>query len=316
MATCGSGEADGAMRLLTAIRAARRDGEADAERRCVHCGEHTVWRWGSFSGRQRYRCRSCGRTFSDLTATPLAYNRRLGSWLEFLELAGRPARGEPALPACETAARLGIHRQTSLRWTHRLLASLAATPQPRLAGEVRVAHTFFAVSDKGQPLYDGRTRGGLYSPGVRLTWLLVAVSGDGRIACASTDPRGTIPAVRRALDACIAPDSTLIGVASYRSTLALAAKDAGMPYTQVYPGHPAAEGADRDNARSAHSYAAALRRWLHPFRGVATDWLFGYIAWHTLSERCRLDPGASWLAECLRSLHGGRGVSPSSDADG
>jgi len=39
---------------------------------CPHCGEDHVHRWGNDSGKPRYRCTRCRKTFNPLTGTPLA----------------------------------------------------------------------------------------------------------------------------------------------------------------------------------------------------------------------------------------------------
>src|SRR5262245_20926599 len=48
--------------------------------RCPRCGGSEVRRWGGFAGRQRFRCSSCARTFSDFTGTPLAYLKKIDRW--------------------------------------------------------------------------------------------------------------------------------------------------------------------------------------------------------------------------------------------
>jgi len=42
---------------------------------CPHCSGTHVVRYGKFKGRQRYMCKDCIKTFSDLTDTPLARTR-------------------------------------------------------------------------------------------------------------------------------------------------------------------------------------------------------------------------------------------------
>ncbi|MBX6365468.1 MAG: IS1 family transposase, partial [Gemmatimonadetes bacterium] len=85
---------------------------------CPHCGGAPLIRWGAFSGRQRYRCKACGRTSSDLTGTALAYTKKLPLWGEF---AAGMLEGE----SCRAGARrLGIDKTTAWRWRHRLLERL------------------------------------------------------------------------------------------------------------------------------------------------------------------------------------------------
>ena len=51
-----------------------------ADRRCPRCQSVHWQRHGHANNLQRYRCRDCGRTFNDLTATPLA-RLRLREWI-------------------------------------------------------------------------------------------------------------------------------------------------------------------------------------------------------------------------------------------
>jgi hypothetical protein len=109
-----------------------------------------IQRWGSFSGRQRYRCTSCLRTFSDLTGTHLARLRHLGAWTAFLQahLERHSVRA--------TAVRCGIHRDTAFRWRHRLLAAVKAQHWQEFEGRgdrvLAVAEFLVPYSRKGQAI--------------------------------------------------------------------------------------------------------------------------------------------------------------------
>ena len=56
---------------------------ADELHACPHCYSGDVLLWGKDSGIQRYRCRSCRKTFNALTGTPLAHLRRRDAWLTY-----------------------------------------------------------------------------------------------------------------------------------------------------------------------------------------------------------------------------------------
>ena len=51
-------------------------------RACPHCKSERPVRNGMADGLQRYKCRTCGKTFNALTGTPLARLRHKGKWLE------------------------------------------------------------------------------------------------------------------------------------------------------------------------------------------------------------------------------------------
>lgn len=110
---------------------------------CPRCGGQRPQRWGRFSGRQRYRCRDCGRTFSDLTATPLERTRYPQLWPRFcaLLLNGVSVR--------ECGRQLGIDKDTAWRWRHRILTDLRIKDPPALRDIVEIHETTFAHSEKG-----------------------------------------------------------------------------------------------------------------------------------------------------------------------
>ena len=63
--------------------------------RCCPCCDGTAChRYGQPNDLQRYRCCACGRTFNDLTGTPLARLRLKGKWLNYCAalLASAPVR--------------------------------------------------------------------------------------------------------------------------------------------------------------------------------------------------------------------------------
>lgn len=125
---------------LQAIRAER---FADGIR-CPRCGETRVTRWGHFGARQRYRCKVCRRTFSDLTGTPAAYSKKLLLWSAYARCMAE------GLTVRKSAARVGIATTTAFRWRHALLDELRAGSDVKLSGWVEFAWSQMAWSNKGQ----------------------------------------------------------------------------------------------------------------------------------------------------------------------
>ena len=128
--------------ILAAIREARFPPQAP--RPCPRCSSTHTIRWGRTRGRQRYRCHGCHRTFSDLTATPLAYTKLLSRW---------PAFGDcmvQGLSVRTTARHLGIHKDTAFRWRHRLAHAYDTAPDAVLGGMVALAVAPLPHSEKGR----------------------------------------------------------------------------------------------------------------------------------------------------------------------
>src|SRR5690348_862622 len=110
--------------------------------RCPHCGAERLQRWGFASGRRRYRCAACRKSFNALTGTSLARLRKKACWLRHGEALAA------GMTLAKAAAHCGVHPTTSFRWRHRFLRAPAAAREA-LGGVVEADETFFRRSHKG-----------------------------------------------------------------------------------------------------------------------------------------------------------------------
>ena len=126
--------------VLTAIRSARFvDGVS-----CPHCSARAVQRWGSFSGRCRYRCRQCARSFSDLTHTAAAHCKRIHLWQRYMSCM------DASMTIRRSAAAIGVHPTTAFRWRHRVLAAALQADDSALTGRIEIEAAKFLYSEKGR----------------------------------------------------------------------------------------------------------------------------------------------------------------------
>lgn len=53
---------------------------------CPHCGSNAIKKNGKVSGKQRYFCKSCRKSFSEFTMSPLAYTKLpLDKWITYVK---------------------------------------------------------------------------------------------------------------------------------------------------------------------------------------------------------------------------------------
>jgi len=261
-------------------------------RRCPRCASDSWHRHGHANGRQRYRCRACGRTFNDLSGTPLARLRLREKWLDYLDtlLDARPVR--------TAAARIGVHRNTAFRWRHRFLDQVKHDLPPPLGGIVEADEMFLRESQKGARTLDRppRKRGGAArSRGIsrELDCILVArdrsgntidaVTGRGALTAAQLE-RHLLPRISR--EALLVSDAN----AAYRSF----ARKHGIAHQMVNLSagervHGSSAGAI--HVQNVNAYHQRFRGWLARFHGVASRYLPNYLGWR-------------------RALDGGRVTSP------
>ena len=201
-------------------------------RRCPRCDCTRCHRHGRANDLQRYRCHQCGRTFNDLTGTPLARLRLRGKWIDYL------AALLDALPVRPTADRTGVHRNTAFRWRHRFLHWVKLDRPRHVNGIVEADEMFLLESQTGSRKLDQapRQRGGrAHKRGIsrELDCILVARDRSGHTIDAVTG-RGalTVAALVRHLLPKLDPHALLVTDANvaYRAF----ARKHGVAHQAVY----------------------------------------------------------------------------------
>jgi transposase-like protein len=293
-----------------------RDGRFSAGLRCPRCSATHVIRWGSFSGRQRYRCRACTRTFSDLTGTPLAYCKRTDAWLGYMQCL------REALSVRQAGKRLGINKDTAFRWRHRYLTHLRQHERCELRGVVELLETRFPYSEKGQrhrslPARMSSATRAFWSPHVRVLLACDRAGGQwsairgARYVSQRSEETGQLrrfgPLGARyddILRPLLRDRPTLVGKRRRLGSMAAAATRLGCRYEKGHAIAPAWRDVLLDflGPRSARSLyhlerVKAMERrllaWMERFRGVATKYLENYLAWRRMLDP--LDPACLTL---------------------
>lgn len=246
---------------------------------CPRCGSGRVQRWGSFSGRRRFRCVACRRTFSDFTGTALAYVKRLGAWSPYC------ACMRAALPIRASARYAGVSNATAFRWRHRILEALDRGDDAVLGRVVTIGETWFQHSRKGSRSLNRKPRRRRIIHRYRATpvWVLIARDQNSRVAGEVVGFRRPRPAdVADTLAGRLAPGAELVSRFGHYGAPAVAADLLlRVPHRTVDLGAP--------EVVSVKWYIVRLHRWMRRFRGVATRYLANYLTWHRFVEA-----GGAW----------------------
>jgi len=241
---------------------------------CPHCYQPAK-RWGKLSGLQRYRCKSCGKTFNALTKTSFARLRFKEKWKKASQaiLEGQTIR--------DAADMLGVSVDTSFRWRHRFLEGLSNQGHPELGGIVEIDETLFHESNKGQRHLPrtARKRGEkASSPGRGEEQVVVCIARDRNKQTAHlVSQRMNKEKVEELLDPIIQPDSVLCsdGLKSYKSyTLK---KRVQHIVLNTSTNERVKEGVF--HIQNVNAYHSRLKTWMVGFNGVATKYLGNYIEW-------------------------------------
>ena len=87
---------------------------------CPHCDRHTLNRWGKAKqGIQRFKCKSCFKTFNALADSPLYRMKKAEKWIEYTTLKSK------SISLIKLAQALNITLRTSFKWRHMLIKAAA-----------------------------------------------------------------------------------------------------------------------------------------------------------------------------------------------
>lgn len=112
---------------------------------CSRCGKKNIVKFGKSRGKQRYRCKDCGKTFNTLTKTVFADSKLpISKWLIYAE------RMSQQMTLRESAKTVGICLKTSFYMRHKILSALKENICiDYLSGVINMDEAFFAESFKG-----------------------------------------------------------------------------------------------------------------------------------------------------------------------
>lgn len=248
---------------------------------CPHCGGDDIRPWGKASGKPRYRCVSCRKTFNPLTGTPLAGLHYPDRWQD---QALALISGETVVKA---AKRCGVDYTTAFRWRHRFLEALNRDKPTSLSGIVEADETFILESFKGKRRglpRSARKRGGKASKrGLSAEQIPVMVARDRTGA--------TIDAVLPRLDA-VSITAALGSVISRSAELCCDGGTAIKAFARrakltfhilPAPGIPLPQAPDL-HINNVNAYHGRLKEWIRRFHGVATANLPNYLSWRRTIE--------------------------------
>lgn len=253
---------------------------------CLHCGSVAVKKNGKYRSRQRYLCKDCGKSFNDMTNTPLSGSRYPHKWLEYFEMM---VEGY-TLP--KIAHRLDIHVSTAFYWRHKILNAIRSLGNQALSGIVESGETFFLESDKGRKGIGHRKprkRGGVATKrgtSNEQICVLVAQDRNGQVI-SQIAGKGRIKSsdIDRVLGAYIAPSSLLCSdtATNYKKF----AKDKGLKHEMVNARKGVYVRKDIYHIQHVNAYHKRLKKFMERFQGVATKYLDNYLFWFRYLEQSK-----------------------------
>lgn len=254
---------------------------------CPHCGHNKYVKFGFKSKSQRYKCKSCERSFTEYTGTWMAgihSKEKLDGYLNLM-------MQEKSLDKIKVA--LSINKKTAFDWRHKVLASLSDTDKDDFTGITESDETFFLNSEKGRKVIsrEPRKRGGSSKTrGIGSDQVTVIVTQDRKGALdltVATMGRLKKIDIKNAIGDRIKPNQTVLCSDAHVSYKGFA-KDNRIE-------HHTLKGIIKQRVKNGvyhiqhvNSTHNKVKKWLdNTFWGVSTKYLQQYLNWYRIKEEIK-----------------------------
>lgn len=248
---------------------------------CPYCKGERIIKFGKLKGKQRFRCKCCGKTFNDFSLSALANSKLpLVKWVEYAKciLLHYSVR--------KSAKIVGVGVKTSFYMRHRILDAVRTYMGiGDVSGVVEMDETFVAESFKGNHNKSGfdmprksRKRGGEVSlRGISKQQVCIATAIDRNnniimeMVC-----KGRVRSkdLERLYDGHMTK-SSIICTDSHKSYIQFS-KNQAVEHIRIKRGHHKNGIYHISHINSLHSH---FKGFLEPFKGVSTKYLANYIHW-------------------------------------
>jgi len=253
---------------------------------CPHCGGRHYIRFGQMRGSQRFKCKDCGRTFTEYT----------GTWLDGIH---KKSLAEPYLSLMiehysldKIRKQLNINKKTAFDWRHKILSSYEQDNGSEFEGVVESDETFFEQSEKGNRHLqrkarkrgsEGKTRG------IGTNKAAVIVSADRNKSLKmtlSTMGRITKSDIAQSFEKPL-PQETIIctdGLVSYKGY----AKDNKLKHIVLRADLKQFVKKGIYHIQHINELHNRLKKWIdNTFWGVSTKYLQNYLNWFYMREKLK-----------------------------
>lgn len=257
---------------------------------CPHCDSHELNRWGmTKQGIQRFKCKSCFKTFNALADSPLYRMKKAEKWIEYTKLMWE------GVSLRKSAKALNITLRTSFRWRHMFIKAPASFNPSELTGVIEADETFLPESFKGKRKIErkSRKRGG---GRIKLVPIFIALDRSGVVSHKVLE-RNTKENIQAQLKPLLSSGTVLCtdGNLSYKGIT----EELDVDHKRLI---------ELDNQRvidgvyhiqTLNNYMKRWKGWLKRFNGIGTGYIENYLSWFRFMEDNKEYSDQTWIKEAL-----------------
>ena len=250
---------------------------------CPHCQSSKFKKYGPYKGRQRYKCKTCDRTFNEITGTVWHYIHDKSKFRQYFQCLAE----QKTLLQCTID--LVICMQTAFYWRHKILKAFEKVDLKPLKKLIQADETFILESHKGNPIEvaknhrKSRKRGGTAkTSGITDEHACILVASDterNTILCHVGNGRLTKSMVFNTLGSLIRKQRVhkAVFVTDRNNAYPKFAKTKGLIHETVISKYKQYVNPQGFHIQSVNAIHSRLKKWLSKFNGVATKYMQNYL---------------------------------------
>lgn len=251
---------------------------------CPHCQSSDIYGHGSYKHRKRYKCKSCIKTFNDLTGTAMDGIKKVDEFQDYLVLMIE------SMSIRKASKKIGVNVKTIFDWRHKLLSCFSILNGEEFLGIVECDDKQLDINNKGsQDLErkpykrpsDRQTKRGVSNDKVSI--MVATDRNDNPVMRIAKIGRIDVDSIENTIGDLIKPSSVLCSD-SHPSIIKWAKEKDIEHHTFIASKHI------KDkcyHVQHVNSIDNRYERWIKPFYGVSTKYLSGYLNWFVLLQKIK-----------------------------
>jgi transposase-like protein len=251
---------------------------------CPHCQGSDIHGHGVYKSRKRYKCKSCTKTFNDLTGTAMDGIKKVDEFQDYLVLMIQ------SISIRKASKKLGVNVKTIFDWRHKLLSGLSILNGEEFTGIVECDDKQLDINEKGsrdlqrKPYKrpsDRQTKRGVSND--KISIMVATDRNNNPVMRIAKIGRIDADSVENTIGALIKPENVLCSD-SHPSIIKWAKEKEVEHHTFIASKHI------KDkcyHVQHVNSIDNRYERWIKPFYGVSTKYLSGYLNWFVFLQKIK-----------------------------
>jgi transposase-like protein len=256
-------------------------------KQCPHCKSAKFYKRGIRNNNQSFQCRECLKYFSNRTGTAFCYIKKTDKLQEFIECM------DNSLTLDQTCSKIGISKQTSFDWRHKVLSGLKSQEVDKLGDVVECDELELPISEKGSQTLTRKARkrgtdfkrndGG--KTNITTIQVVTAIDREG-MTCVNAvkSKRITGAQIKKAIGNKLLKNSTLI-TDEHPSYVKFIKETKGIKHKRVNSKVHVNPEDKTVHVQRVNNYHMQFRGFLKRFKGVSSKYLQNYIYWQSFSKK-------------------------------